>query len=102
MRMMTPDRWRHVREVLYAASQLEGRSRVQYLDESCAQDDACRSEVERLLVALDASGDFLRPVSRPESDGGPLRIGPYLVLDQAGLGGMGVVYHAVRDNDYRQ
>jgi len=25
-----------------------------------------------------------------------------VVLDQAGAGGMGVVYHAVRDNDYRQ
>jgi tetratricopeptide (TPR) repeat protein len=99
---MTPDRWRRVREVLYAASQLEGGSRVQYLDESCAQDNDCRNEVERLLAALDASGDFLQPVSRPDSCGGRLRIGPYLVLDQAGLGGMGIVYHAVRDNDYRQ
>ena len=30
------------------------------------------------------------------------RIGPYVVLDRAGCGGMGVVYHAVRDDDYRQ
>jgi len=89
---MTPERWRHVREVLYSASQLDAGARVEYLE---AQDSDCRAAVERLLTALDDSGDFLEPVSLQ-------RIGPYVVLDQAGAGGMGVVYHAVRDNDYRQ
>jgi tetratricopeptide (TPR) repeat protein len=94
--MMTPERWLRVREVLYGASQLEGGARLQYLDEQCAEDIACRGEVDRLLSALDASGDFLQPLTPS------LRIGPYVVLAQAGAGGMGVVYHAVRDNDYRQ
>jgi len=99
---MTPERWQEIRAVLYAASRLEGGARPRYLDESCAGDLELRDEVERLLVAVDESGAFLEPVSR-QSPGGPqLRIGPYVVLDRAGRGGMGVVYHAVRDNDYRQ
>jgi len=99
---MTPERWQAVRDVLYAASRLEGAARVQYLDETCAQDTVLRAEVERLLLALHESGAFLEPVS-PNSPGGrQLRIGPYVVLDRAGCGGMGVVYHAVRDDDYRQ
>ena len=57
-----------------------------------------RDEVERLLSALDESGEFLEP--DPGSHDGPFggpRIGPYVVLDRAGRGGMGVVYHAVRE-----
>ena len=90
---MSPERWHRVREVLYAASQLEGGARVAYLEENCARDHPLREEVERLLSALQESGGFL--------DLGP-RIGPYVVLERAGFGGMGVVYHAVRENDYRQ
>jgi len=90
---MTPEQWHRVRDVLYGASQLEGGARVQYLDENCAPGNPLRDEVERLLAALEESGGFL--------DLGP-RIGPYVVLDRAGFGGMGVVYHAVRDGDYRQ
>ena len=90
---MTPEQWHRVRDVLYGASQLEGGARVQYLDENCAPGNPLRDEVERLLAALEESGGFL--------DLGP-RIGPYVVLDRVGFGGMGVVYHAVRDGDYRQ
>lgn len=99
---MSPERWHEIRAVLYTASRLEGGARLEYLDESCARDPELRNEVQRLLGALDESGAFLETVSWHPPEGSQLRIGPYVVLDRAGCGGMGVVYQAVRDNDYRQ
>jgi tetratricopeptide (TPR) repeat protein len=99
---MTPERWHQVRDILYAASSLDGPQRLAYLDQHCAKDEALRDEVERLLSALDQCGGFLEPESRGAQDSRNLRIGPYRILGQAGRGGMGVVYHAVRDDDYRQ
>ena len=100
---MTAERWHQVREILYAASQLDTGARLGYLDHECASDQALRHEVEKLLSALDDSGEFLEPdANRTAPDSPALRIGPYLILGQAGRGGMGVVYHAVRDDDYRQ
>jgi len=100
---MTAERWREVRDILYAASQLTAEQRLRYLDEQCAADGALRAEVEKLLSALDHSGEFLEPDSgSTTAHSQNLRIGPYVILDQAGRGGMGVVYHAVRDDDYRQ
>jgi len=100
---MTAERWHQVRDILYAASQLEAGARSGYLNDACAGDSGLRQEVDKLLMALEQSGPFLEPdpgampvLSRT------LRIGPYLVLNEAGHGGMGVVYHAVRDDDYRQ
>jgi tetratricopeptide (TPR) repeat protein len=99
---MTAERWRRVREVLYAAADKGAGERGQFLRESCCEDAELRQEVERLLAALDESGSFLEPGSPAERNLSGDKIGPYLILEQAGQGGMGTVYRAVRDDDYHQ
>ena len=79
-----------------------------FLDEACGGDGELRREVDRLLAAHDAAGEFLSTSIGLDSDGaeeagaleaGPQRIGPYQILDTIAHGGMGTVYRAVRDDD---
>jgi tetratricopeptide (TPR) repeat protein len=99
---MTAERWREIRDVLYASSEKDPAARAQFLKERCGEDAELRAEVERLLPALDQSAGFLEPGIVGESNLCGGKIGPYLIIEQAGQGGMGTVYRAVRDDDYRQ
>jgi non-specific serine/threonine protein kinase/serine/threonine-protein kinase len=79
-----------------------------FLDEACGGDGELRREVDSLLAAHEAAGDFLSSPIGLDLDGaqggaaldaGPQRIGPYQILDTIARGGMGTVYRAVRDDD---
>ncbi len=107
---MVPPRWARVKEVLGTALDLPPGERAAFLDEACAGDAALRTEVDSLIAAEDASGDFIVepvlrvPTSAPSVAGQPpgdndnigRALGAYVIERRLGHGGMGTVYLARR------
>jgi serine/threonine protein kinase/Tol biopolymer transport system component len=101
---MTPDRWEQIGRLYEAASQLQSRARVSFLDHACENDGELRREVESLLAAEAAVGDFiavpaLRDAAELLSTQAPgemigKQFGHYQIQAFIGAGGMGEVYAA--------
>ena len=48
---MTPDRWRHIKQLFDTALELDEPARSDWLDHECREDTALRQEVASLLAA---------------------------------------------------
>ncbi len=88
-------------EIFERASQLERTEREVYLTRTCAGDPKLRAEIDSMLAARSAQGEFLdEPTLLPEPDddstaprhGPGTVIGRYKLLQVIGEGGFGVVY----------
>ncbi len=102
--MTAPD-YARIEELYHAALAAPPEARARYLAEACGGDETLRQEVESLLGAHDAAGDFISTpamhvaatwVMHDEAAFAGRAIGAYDQLALVGRGGMGVVY-AARD-----
>ncbi len=102
--MMKPDRWQQVNDLYYAALERNTAERAALLDEACVSDAELRREVESLLGANEAAGEFLSSSAldvaaqrlAAEIDEVLIgqRLGHYQILSLLGVGGMGQIYLA--------
>lgn len=110
---ITQARWRTIQPLLDAALEIAPARRAAWLAERCGEAEL-RAAVERLAAAY-ADAQRVLPSGAPdavdalvrfaEAQAAPAggRIGPYRVMEEAGRGGMGVVYLAERaDDQYRK
>ncbi|MEM8996984.1 MAG: serine/threonine-protein kinase, partial [Acidobacteriota bacterium] len=101
---MTPERLRQVANVLDVVLELEVALRPAYLSAVTANDPDLRREVERHLGAPDGGApdgsDSGGPTPEPRVPSIGERVGPYRVVEHLGVGGMGTVYLAEREDEH--
>jgi len=99
-------RWQRIEEVFHRAADLAPAERAEFLTSACTGDDELRREVESLLANDDSDDNLVEaavseavdtlPDEQAAAEGDLVgkHIGPYLVVELIGKGGMGMVYKA--------
>lgn len=102
---MDPERWTLINKVFSNALELTREARTEYLTEACQGEAALIAEVESLLAEYERDPDYLeQPAGRlvgvdlEEQLEGEI-VGNYRIVERIGVGGMGAVYLAERDDD---
>lgn len=96
---MGTSRWDDLRDLFARALELPAHEREAFLAEACA-DDEMRDEIRSLLGSaaregpLDALASRLASIRDVLREQVPESVGPYVIAERIGAGGMGVVYRA--------
>lgn len=102
------DRWNRLKSIFTEVADLPAAHREAVIVDRCGGDDSLRHDLESLLAADDRASSFIaRPAAASASLDDltaplPSGIGPYRVVREISRGGMGTVYLAERDGDYKQ
>ena len=100
-------------EAIFAAARriADSAARSEYLQEACGDDNVLRNRVSALLRVLTEDRDFLEsPLATSEEttalmaqvEGVGTVLGPYRLLEQIGVGGMGLVFLAEQQQPVRR
>src|SRR5215472_14715887 len=113
-------RWQRVEQIFTAAERLPKDERTALLDDLCAGDEDLRCEIESLLAYHDKSDEFIEDAvggfaledpsalgANSETECVPgildvVQVGPYRILRQIGSGGMGILYEAIREDQFQK
>ena len=99
---MNPSNWERVEQVFDEVSDLPEDQCSAKLAELCASEPEIRAEVESLLIAHRKAASFLEGtplVGKDDLESSSFsgkQLGPYVLLECIGSGGMGAVYRAER------
>jgi eukaryotic-like serine/threonine-protein kinase len=99
---VSPSDWSNVERVLATIIDLPKNERTARIVQLCRDNPELRAEVESLLAAHESADSFMEaaPQITPGQDSefsmAGKHLGPYLLLERIGSGGMGTVYRAER------
>src|SRR5271163_2572586 len=91
---MSDERWRRIEELFHAAADLAPAERSAFLINACDGDDELRRQVEALLAQDGAKDNVFEAAVANAATLQGQQIGPYVVGELIGKGGMGEVYRA--------